>query len=166
MKGMSSGRLIPYGSCSNMDSYVFVNIIRGLCATLGGVFFFYVGVLHFTDTKWFEPIVPSIIGYAEFWVLVSGVAEILVGIGLMASGIEIFLDSGTYYSQRAGISSALLLVILYPANLYMWIYDVELGGGESLSSTGHVVRLLLQIVGILVSLWISGVSIDIIKRGR
>ena len=169
MKGTSLGRLIPYGSGSNMDSYVFVNQLihlKWICAISGGAFFFYVGVLHFTDTKWFEPIVPSVMGYAKFWVLISGVAEILVGVGLMASGVEIIFDSGTYYRERAGISSAILLVILYPANLYMWIYDIELGGGESLSSTGHVVRLLLQIAGILVSLWISGVSIDAIKRGQ
>ena len=56
-----------------------------------------------------------------------------------------------------------MLIILYPANLYMWIYDVELGGGESLSPVGHVVRLLLQIGGIAISLWISGLSIESLK---
>ena len=68
MKGTSLGRLIPYGSGSNMDSYVFVNQLihlKWICAISGGAFFFYVGVLHFTDTKWFEPIVPSVIGYAK-----------------------------------------------------------------------------------------------------
>ncbi len=54
----------------------------------------------------------------------------------------------------------LLLAMLYPANLYMWVGDIELGDGASLSPTGHVVRLLLQIGGIILSLWIAGWSRD------
>ena len=37
----------------------------------------------------------------------------------------------------------------------MWIYDIELGDGASLSPTGHIVRFLLQIGGIIISLWIA-----------
>ena len=106
---------------------------------------------------------PPIFGYAKLWVLISGVAEIMVGVALVISGFEIIVDHGTYYRERAGVSSALLLILLYPANLYMWIYDVELGGGESLSPFGHIVRLLLQIGGIAISLWISGLSIESLK---
>ena len=57
--------------------------------------------------------------------------------------------------KLGGYASAALLVALYPANLYMWIYDVELGDGASLSPTGHVIRLFAQIGGILLSLWIA-----------
>ncbi|MBK70279.1 MAG: hypothetical protein CMB53_02635 [Euryarchaeota archaeon] len=120
--------------------------IRGALSTAGGVFFLYVGIMHFTDTAWFEPIVPPILGSATFWVLASGVAEVLVGIGLILPGTR----------RDSGYASAALLVLLYPANLYMWIYDVELGDGASLSPTGHVIRLFLQIGGILLSLWIAG----------
>ena len=132
-----------------------LKIIKGFSALCGGLFFFYVGVLHFTDTSWFEPIVPPVFGSARFWVLISGVAEILVGSALMITGLEIFFSSTNYFGRKAGIASALLLVILYPANLYMWIYDIELGDGASLSPTGHILRLLLQIGGIIISLWIA-----------
>jgi uncharacterized membrane protein len=133
-----------------------LKIVKGFSALSGGSFFFYVGVLHFTDTSWFEPIVPPIFGSARFWVLLSGFAEILVGLGLIISGFEIFFSSGNYFCRKAGLASALLLVMLYPANLYMWIYDIELGDGASLSPTGHIVRLLLQIGGIIISIWIAG----------
>ena len=53
-----------------------------------------------------------------------------------------------------GLASAVFLVCVYPANIYMWIYDLELGDGSSLSAEGHVIRLLLQIFGILLSLWV------------
>ena len=119
--------------------------LRCLFAIAGGVFFIYAGVLHFTDTSWFEPIVPPILGSATFWVLVSGVVEIAVGLSLIMPKTR----------KLGGYSSAALLVALYPANLYMWVYDVELGDGASLSPTGHVVRLFAQIVGIMISLWIA-----------
>mgnify|MGYP001493108950 CR=1 FL=1 len=121
------------------------NLLKSIVALLGGVFFIYVGVLHFIDTAWFEPIVPPLFGSATFWVLVSGVAEVAVGIGLIMPNTR----------KKAGYASALLLIAVYPANLYMWVYNIELGDGSSLSQAGHVVRLLLQISGILVSLWIA-----------
>ena len=119
--------------------------LRGIFAIAGGLFFTYAGVLHFTDTSWFEPIVPPILGSATFWVLVSGVVEIAVGLSLIMPKTR----------KLGGYSSAALLVALYPANLYMWVYDVELGDGASLSPTGHVVRLFAQIAGIIISLWIA-----------
>lgn len=120
--------------------------LRGVLSTAGGAFFIYVGIMHFTDTSWFEPIVPPIMGSATFWVLASGVVEVLVGIGLIIPRTR----------EVSGYASAALLVLLYPANLYMWVFDVELGDGASLSPTGHVIRLMLQIGGIILSLWIAG----------
>ena len=49
-----------------------------------GLFFINVGILHFTDVEWFTPIVPEILPFsAEFWVIVSGIPEVLCGIGLI-----------------------------------------------------------------------------------
>jgi len=120
--------------------------LRGVLSTAGGAFFIYVGIMHFTDTSWFEPIVPPVLGSATFWVLASGVVEVLVGIGLIIPRTR----------EVSGYASAALLVLLYPANLYMWVFDVELGDGASLSPTEHVIRLMLQIGGIILSLWIAG----------
>ena len=120
-------------------------VLKHISSVFLGGFFLMVGIQHFTDPVWFEPIVPPIFGSATFWVLVSGVAEIAVGIGLILPNTR----------KKAGYASAILLVMLYPANLYMWIYDVELGDGASLSPTGHIVRLCLQIGGVLLSLWIA-----------
>ena len=46
-------------------------------------------------------------------------------------------------------------MVKYPANLYMWIFSVELGAGESLTELGNLVRLTLQLAGIWVSLYIA-----------
>ena len=60
-----------------------IRIVRAVSAFIFGIFLINVGVLHFTDTSWFEPIVPKIPGSATFWVIVSGIAEIILGIGLI-----------------------------------------------------------------------------------
>ena len=125
---------------------LFLRTMKGFFALCGGSFFFYVGVLHFTDTSWFEPIVPPILGSARFWVLISGVAEIIVGLGLIISALEIFFTSRNYFSRKAGLASALLLVMLYPANLYMWIYDIELGDGASLSPLDTLLGFCCKLV--------------------
>lgn len=120
--------------------------LRRILATVFGIFFLYTGALHFTDTDWFEPIVPSILGSPKFWILASGVAEILLGIGLILPQTK----------EISGYAAAAFLVLIYPANLYMWIYDIELGDGASLSPTGHIVRLFVQIAMIGLGLWIGG----------
>ena len=132
-----------------MNYHFTKDLLKSILAVIGGGFFLYAGVLHFTDTSWFEPIVPPIFGSATFWVLLSGAAEIAIGIGLIAPKTR----------EKSGYASALLLIAVYPANLYMWIYDIELGDGVLLSPIGHVIRLCFQIGGILLSLWIAGWSV-------
>ena len=124
--------------------------LRPVFAIPFGLFFCNVGILHFTDTSWFEPIVPSILGSATFWVLISGIAEIVLGLGL------IFPASREFSAKL----TALFLILIYPANLNMWINDIELGDGASLSPEGHIIRLIAQITMILLNLWIARVTID------
>ena len=42
-------------------------------STVLGLFFVNVGIAHFTDPKWFEPIVPEVLGDPTFWVLITGI---------------------------------------------------------------------------------------------
>ena len=110
-----------------------------------GLFFLKVGIMHFTDPEWFEPIVPKIAGSARFWVLISGAAEIILGIGLIIPRLR----------KWGGYGTAVFLILVYPANLNMWINDLKLGDGTSLSSTGHIIRLLIQVVAIAACIWIA-----------
>jgi len=76
---------------------------------LGG-FFIAAGVNHFANPRFYEAIVPpSIAARKELVVQVSGVAEIVGGVGvLMPSGRRV-----------AGPYLIALLAAIFPANLYM-----------------------------------------------
>ena len=47
-----------------------------------GLPYVWVGIGHFVDPDIFVPIVPDIIGVPFFWVYLSGVFEIVLGLGL------------------------------------------------------------------------------------
>ena len=119
-------------------------LFRTLIACLGGLFFVYVGIMHFVDTEWFNPIVPPWLGWPAFWVILSGIFEVVVGVALLIPKTR----------RNAALASALLLIAVYPANMYMWIYNVELGDGTSLTQVGHIYRLCAQIAGVMASFWI------------
>ena len=56
------------------------SVIRNFGAAGIGLAFISVGVDHFVNPSWYEPIVPSVLGDARFWVLVSGLFEVLFGL--------------------------------------------------------------------------------------
>jgi len=111
---------------------------------LGGAFV-WIGVQHFVDPEWFEPIVPAVLGAPRFWVLASGVAEVAVGLALIVPATRAY----------GGLACAGLLVVLYWANLYMWVENVPLDG-KTYANVWHVVRLLIQLGLIAASLFIAG----------
>lgn len=118
--------------------------LRRIVSILFGLPFVWIGVKHFTDPVWFEPIVPEILGNARFWVLFSGVFEILIGIFIMIPR----------FTKISSASMVLMLITLYWANLNMWINDIEIGG-TNLSDTGHFIRFLIQFLLIFTALWIG-----------
>lgn len=115
-----------------------------LFALIYGVPFVWIGIKHFLDPDWFEPIVPEILGNARFWVYASGAFEILLGIGIILPR----------YREEAALGMALMLIALYWANLNMWINDIPIGG-TTLSNRGHVARGIIQAALIVVALWIG-----------
>jgi uncharacterized membrane protein len=67
------------------------------------------GILHFVTPKPFVRIVPPIFPQPQMLVLISGGAELLGGIGLLTSR----------FRRPAAYGLALLLVVVFPANIYM-----------------------------------------------
>ena len=72
-------------------------------------FYISVGISHFTDPNWFLQIVPPHLPFKLKLVYVSGFFEIIFGLMLI-------LPSWRYY---AGWGLILLLIAVYPANIYL-----------------------------------------------
>tara|TARA_B100001996_G_C18553781_1_gene551933 strand:- start:51 stop:464 length:414 start_codon:yes stop_codon:yes gene_type:complete len=121
-----------------------LDYIRMLLSIIYGGWFIYIGIQHFLDPDWFKPIVPKVIGYPVFWVYISGVVEIILGIFLILPS-----------SRRiASLGFIIFLIVVYWANINMWINDIEIGENK-LSQQGHVIRGIIQFVLIVAVGWIG-----------
>jgi uncharacterized membrane protein len=102
-----------------------------------GLFYITAGVTHFLSPEWFLQIVPPFFPAPLALVYLSGVAEIVVGVGVL-------LPQTRHYAALATVA---LLVAVYPANIYMAVGDVM---GSELVQWG---RLPLQAVLVAWALW-------------
>jgi uncharacterized membrane protein len=102
-----------------------------------GLFYITAGVTHFLSPEWFRQIVPPMLPAPLALVYLSGVAEIVVGVGVL-------IPQTRHY---AALGTVALLVAVYPANIYMAVADVM---GSELVQWG---RLPLQAVLVAWALW-------------
>jgi len=122
------------------------NNLRALASCVFGGMYVNVGVQHFTDTAWFEPIVPAVLGDPTIWVLITGVMEIAIGVGLTLP----------WTRRYAALSSLVFLVGIYWANLNMWVNNIPLEG-KTYAHHWHVLRLIAQLgmMGLSYAIWRS-----------
>lgn len=108
--------------------------LRVAGVALLGVFFIAAGANHFAHGALYARIVPPWLPDAPLLVRISGVAEILGGIGTLIPATR----------RVAGVGLVLLLVAVFPANVQMALHPElyrDLG-----SETEFLIRLPLQIV--------------------
>lgn len=72
-------------------------------------FFIYAGVMHFVKPKFFLAIMPPYVPFHKEAVQISGVAEVLFGLGLLIGP----------YQNASAWGLILLLILVFPANVYM-----------------------------------------------
>ena len=77
-----------------------------------------VGVLHFTQAETFAQIVPPFFPAPVWLVWISGVFEILGGLGVLVPRTR----------SAAGIGLVLLYVAVFPANIYMAVEPIAVNG--------------------------------------
>jgi uncharacterized membrane protein len=111
---------------------------------LAAVGYVVAGILHFARTELYLQIMPPYIPWHLALVWVSGVCEILGGLGLLLPATR----------RPAAWGLVALLVAVFPANLYMATNPVE-AGAVSLPALVRWGRLPLQIVLIVWVLWCS-----------
>ena len=101
-----------------------------------------VGLNHFTNTNFFVAIVPPIIDWKQEVVLISGVIEVLLGILLLFNQTRKFAAWGII----------LLLIAVFPANIYLYISDFprDIIG---ISKDQALFRLPFQIPLMIIAYW-------------
>ena len=102
------------------------------------------GALHFIVPGVYEAVMPSYLPLHRELVLVSGLLEIIGGLGLVApsSGVR----------RAAGWGLAVLLVLIFPANIHMAVNEVQVAGVRT-GSLGWWFRLPFQPLLIWWVLW-------------
>ncbi len=90
--------------------------IRNVLRVLTAIAFVVVGVMHFTHAPVFLAIMPPALPAPLTLVWVSGVAEILGGVGLLVPRTR----------RWAGWGLLLLLLAVFPANIHMALNGIEL----------------------------------------
>lgn len=103
------------------------------------------GVMHFVRPQFFIDIVPDYLPNAELLVVISGVFEILGGVGLLVPKTRRF----------AALGLVALFIAVFPANIHMAVHQITPTGAPTLPTWAPWARLPLQ--GLLIW-WAYGIA--------
>lgn len=101
------------------------------------------GVLHFVIPVQFIKIVPGFLPFPAALVYISGVIEILLGIGLLIPPV----------SRLSAIGLVALFIAVYPANINMAVNLIHIDGLPDQNWWFHAFRLPFQFVLIAWAYW-------------
>ena len=99
-------------------------------------FYAFAGFNHFRAPEFYLPIMPPYLPWHEELVFLSGVAELMIGVGLLIPRTRVLAAWG----------AIALLVAVFPANIHMAVADVPVGDPPQSAGALRWVRLPLQFV--------------------
>ena len=117
-----------------------VTIIKSFLIIISSIFYVVVGIKHFIDPEYFLCIVPPYLPCHLELVYISGLFEVLFG-------LLILLPKYRYYGA---IGLILLLVAVFPANIYL---AQSKEAQEAIGATQQIATWRLPIQGVLI--WIA-----------
>ena len=103
------------------------------------VFFIVAGVNHFLNPQFYDAIVPDFIPFPRLVHQITGVIEIILPLFLL-----------TRFRKEAALLMIIFLVILYGANLYVWVNNLPYGR-TYFTNQQHFFRFLLQVLYIYIT---------------
>jgi len=103
------------------------------------LFFVGAGLNHFLNPQFYDALVPSLIPFPRVVHQFTGILEIIIPLLLL-----------TKYRKEAALAMIVLLVLLYGANLYVWINNLPYGRNYW-SNQQHIIRFLLQVLYIYIT---------------
>ena len=117
-----------------------VTIIKSFLIIISSIFYVIVGIKHFIEPEYFLSIVPPYLPYHLELVYISGLFEILIG-------LLILFPKYRYYGA---IGLILLLVAVFPANIYL---AQSKEAQEAIGASQEIATWRLPIQGVLI--WIA-----------
>ena len=103
------------------------------------IFFIGAGVNHFLNPQFYDAIVPQLIPFPRLVHQITGVLEIIIPLFLL-----------TRFRKEAALIMIVFLILIYGANLYVWVNNLPYGR-TYFSNQQHFIRLLLQILYIYIT---------------
>lgn len=103
------------------------------------IFFIVAGANHFINPQFYDAIVPEFIPFPRLVHQFTGLLEIVVPLFLL-----------TRFRKEAALIMIIFLILIYGANLYVWIYNL-LYGRTYFTNQQHFLRFLLQLIYIYVT---------------
>ena len=103
------------------------------------IFFISAGVNHFLNPQFYDAIVPDFIPFPRLVHQITGVIEILLPLFLL-----------TRFRKEAALLMIIFLLIIYGANLYVWINNLPYGK-TYFTNRQHFFRFLLQVFYIYIT---------------
>ena len=103
------------------------------------VFFISAGLNHFLNPQFYDAIVPDFIPFPRLIHQITGVIEIILPLFLL-----------TRFRKEAALLMIIFLVILYGANLFVWVNNLPYGR-TYFTNQQHFFRFLLQVLYIYIS---------------
>ena len=103
------------------------------------VFFISAGINHFLNPQFYDALVPDFIPFPRLVHQITGVIEIILPLFLL-----------TRFRKESALLMIIFLVILYGANLYVWVNNLPYGR-TYFTYQQHFFRFLLQVLYIYIT---------------
>ena len=120
-----------------------MSILKRVLLWVMAAFYVWAGIAHFLRPDFYEVMMPPYLPWHYELVILSGVAEVLCGVGLLIPQTR----------KLAAWATIALLVAVFPANLHVAFNDVPVFGATEGPGPIGFVRLPLQLVLIAWAWW-------------
>jgi len=120
-----------------------VKRVKRVLLWLMGLFYVWAGINHFRAPDFYLPMMPPYLPWHEALVLLSGVAEVAVGVGVLIPQTRVI----------AAWATIAVLLAVYPANIHVALNDVPIGDPPQALGAMNYVRLPFQFLLIAWAWW-------------
>jgi len=120
-----------------------MSAIKRVLLYLMSFFYIFAGIMHFVNPGFYMPMMPPYLPAHYFLVLLSGVAEVALGVAVLVPA----------YRSLAAWGIIALLIAVFPANLHIALNNVPLAGASEGAGIWNWLRLPLQAVLIAWAYW-------------